>query len=92
MVLSALITSTELSIGHEQIDVVASHKILGQVHDRHHQTLFAVVVAGLFGDVSDELSHLVAQGQVEPSKVRTYKQTLISLLSFRLKQPQMTFL
>lgn len=58
MILSTLITSTELSIGHQQIYVVATDVVLSQVDDSHHQTLLSMVVGGFLRDIAHKLRYL----------------------------------
>jgi hypothetical protein len=58
MVLSALVTRTVLSVRQQQIQVIAPDVILREIDDRHRQTLLAVVIRRMFGDISDELRDL----------------------------------
>lgn len=92
MVLSTLVASTKLTIWHKKVDVITSNVVLGQVNDRHCQTLFTMMVAGLLRDVASELGNL-SNVNVSPCNLRFINLTctLISLLSFRLKQDHMTF-
>jgi hypothetical protein len=47
-----------LSVWEQEVEVVAADVILSQVDDRHGQTLFPMVVGGVFGDITDELCYL----------------------------------
>ena len=58
MVLSALVTRAVLSVRQEQIQVVTPDIVLRKIDDRHRQTLFAVVIRGVLGDISDQLRDL----------------------------------
>ena len=58
VVLASLVSGAELPVWHQEVKVVTADVILSQVDDRHGQTLFSVVVSGVFGDVTDELRHL----------------------------------
>lgn len=58
MVLSALVTRAVLSVRQQQIQIVASDVVLRKIYNRHCQTLLAVVIRGVFGDISDELRDL----------------------------------
>jgi len=48
MILASLVSCSELSVRHQEVKVVTTDVILGQVDDRHSQTLFSVVVGGVF--------------------------------------------
>ena len=66
VVLTALVASTELSIRHEKVHVVATDVVLRKVDDGRHQTLLAVMVLGVLGYVADKLRDLLtAVGQCE---------------------------
>lgn len=51
-------SSTELTIGLQQIDIVTSHKVLGQTNNRGRQTDFTVMVCRLFRDITSQLRDL----------------------------------
>jgi len=91
MVLSTLVTSTVLTVGSEQVDVVASDKVLGKIDDGLGQTGFTMVVGCMLryitnklGDLCRTLAELLLETKVGLA--------LISFLSLRLKQAQITFL
>lgn len=44
VILPSLISGAELSIGHEQVDVVGADKVLSHVDDGHGERHFAVVI------------------------------------------------
>ena len=48
MILASLVSCSELSVRHQEVKVVTTDVILSQVDDRHSQTLFSVVVGGMF--------------------------------------------
>ena len=58
VVLSSLVSGSELSVGKQEVEVIAADIILSQVDNCHGQTLLSVVVSGMFGDITDELCHL----------------------------------
>ena len=63
-VLAALQARSKLPRGHEQVDVVASHKVLRQAHDGLLQARLAVVVGRVLADVTGELGHLDVAAEV----------------------------
>ena len=65
MILATLVTSTELSIRQEQIDVVATNVVLREIDNGHHQTLFAVVISCFLGYVANELGDLSSANSVQ---------------------------
>lgn len=67
MIFSALITGTVLTIGGQEIDVVAPHIILGQVDDGRRQTHFAVMVGGMLRNITNELGDLGSISRATPS-------------------------
>jgi hypothetical protein len=46
-----------LTIWVEEVDIVASDKVLGKTDDGRRQTNFTVVVCRLFRDITSQLSH-----------------------------------
>ena len=48
MVLASLVSCSELSVRQEEVKVITTNVILGQVDDRHGQTLFSVVIGSMF--------------------------------------------
>lgn len=53
MIFSSLIARAILTIGAQQVQVVAAYKILGQVNNRLGQTLFAMVVCSMLRNISN---------------------------------------
>ena len=51
-------TSTELTVGLQEVDVVATDKVLGETNNGHVQTLLAVVIRRLLGNVTTKLRDL----------------------------------
>ena len=51
-------SSTELTVGVKQIDVITSDKVLGQTNNGSRQTDFTMMVCSLLCDISGQLSHL----------------------------------
>lgn len=49
---------TELTGGHEKVDVITSNKVLGHTNDRGSYTLLAVMVLCYSGHIVGELSDL----------------------------------
>lgn len=58
MILTALVSSTELPIRHQEVNVVTAYVVLSQVNDGHHKTLLSVVVRRFLRDIPDELRDL----------------------------------
>ena len=58
VVLAALEAGTELTGGHQEVDVVGSDEILRETDDGGNQGSLTVVVRGVLGDVTAELGHL----------------------------------
>ena len=58
VVLAALEAGTELTGGHQEVDVVGSDEILRETDDGGSQGSLTVVVRGVLGDVTAELGHL----------------------------------
>ena len=58
VVLTSLVSSSELTVWQQEIEVVTANVILGQVNNRHGQTLLSVVIGCVFRDVTDKLCHL----------------------------------
>lgn len=54
-VLASLQSSTKLTIGQQQIDVVRADVVLRQIHNCHHQRLLSVVVGGQLSDSTGQL-------------------------------------
>ena len=48
MVLASLVSGSKLSVWHQEVEVVTTNVILGQVDDRHGQTLLSVVIGSMF--------------------------------------------
>jgi hypothetical protein len=59
MVFPASRASPKLTSRMEDIDVVASNKVLSKVHNGHGERLFAVMMRGMFADVSNQLTDLL---------------------------------
>jgi hypothetical protein len=57
-ILATLNPGTELTIGKEEIEVVASHEILRQTNNSCCQTLFSMMVRSLFRYISYQLGNL----------------------------------
>lgn len=51
-------SSTELPVGIENVEIVASDEFLSESNNRHVQTDFSVMVCRVLSDVSSELSDL----------------------------------
>jgi hypothetical protein len=47
MVLATLVTRTVLSVGQQQVDVVAANEVLSQIDNGCSQTRFSVVILSL---------------------------------------------
>jgi hypothetical protein len=58
MIFTALVTRTVLAIGQEEIQVIAPNVVLGQVHDSHSQTGFAMMVCSNLRDITNKLGDL----------------------------------
>ena len=48
MVLASLVSSSELSVRQQEVEVITANVILGQVYNRHGQTLLSVVIGCMF--------------------------------------------
>lgn len=67
MIFSALITGTILTIGGQEIDVVAPHIVLGKVNDRRGQTHFTVMIGGMLRNITNKLGDLGSISKATPT-------------------------
>lgn len=58
MIFTTFMTSSELSLWHEEIDVVTADVVLGKIDDSRSQTSFSVMVRRVLGDITDKLGDL----------------------------------
>ena len=58
VVFPALVARPVLAVRQQEVQVIASDVILRKVDDGHRQTLLAVVICRMLGDVPDELRDL----------------------------------
>jgi hypothetical protein len=58
MVFAACIARTVLTVGKQQIEIIAAHEVLRQIYDGSGQTGFTVVVCSVLTDVTNKLSDL----------------------------------
>lgn len=59
MIFAACSTSAKLTSREKKIDVVASHKMLRKIHDGHGERLFAVMMRGVFPNITNQLIDLI---------------------------------
>ena len=64
---SDLESCPELPTRHQQVDVVAAHKVLGEVHYGAHERRLPVVVGGMFRNVPSQLRHLSPRKIIPPT-------------------------
>ena len=89
MVFPSSCASAELTSRMEEIDVIASNKVLSKIHDGHGERLFAVVVRGMFADVPNQLTDLLKFSS-QSGISRFSRLTFNSLFILRLKHPNIT--
>ena len=58
MVLSTSVARAILTRGFEQVNIVTTNEVLSQVNDGGSQTLFTMVVSGVFTDITNKLGNL----------------------------------
>jgi hypothetical protein len=65
MVFASCITGTILTIWLEQVQIVRANVVLGQIDNGRHERLFTVVVCRMLRNITNELSNLLVQLQIE---------------------------
>lgn len=58
MILATSSSSSELTSGVQEVEIVAADEVLGQVHESHDERLITVMMGRVFADITNQLADL----------------------------------